>query len=76
MTASDLRDQFVTALVRANAGNRHHWRTVVGPVRVYSIATHSHCNWSVTPSGTVDEVAEVERIADHLRETCPIVIAG
>ncbi|MDB5685029.1 MAG: hypothetical protein JWM75_2727, partial [Sphingomonas bacterium] len=38
-----------------------------------SIATHSHCNWSIAPSGAVREVAAIERVSDDLRMRHPIV---
>ena len=76
MIASDLRDLLVTMLTRKAAGNRQRWRIVVGEVKVYSTATHAHCNWSVTPSGSLYEMAEVERFVDDLRLAHPIVAAG
>lgn len=76
MIASDLRDLLVTMLARKAAGNRQRWRKVVGEVKVYSTATHAHCNWSVTPSGSLYEMAEVERFVDDLRLAHPIVSAG
>ena len=76
MTASDLLDLFVTNLARNSGSNRRRWRVAVGDVRIYSIATHPHCNWSVTPSGSVSEIAAVERLADDLRGRHPIVMQG
>lgn len=76
MTASDLQSLFVTNLVRHNSGDRRRWRLIVGDVRVYSLATHAHCNWAVTPSGSASEVDAVERLADRLREDHPIITAG
>lgn len=75
MTASDLQDLLVTMLTR-EAGNRRRWRSVVGAVRVYSIATHPHCNWSVTPTGSAAENARVEQVLDSVRINHPIVTAG
>jgi hypothetical protein len=75
MTSDDLIDRFVRALVRDWGRDRRHWRRVIGPVKVYSLDTHAHCNWHVTPSGTAGENAAVERIADRLRGEVPIVEA-
>ena len=76
MLASDLVDLFVTILARNSGSNRRRWRAAVGDIRIYSLATHPHCNWNVVPSGTVAEVAAVERLADDLRGRHPIVERG
>ncbi|WP_267395978.1 MULTISPECIES: hypothetical protein [unclassified Sphingomonas] len=73
MTAADLRDLFLATLVKEAGGNRRRWRIVLGEVRVYDRATHAHCNWSVSPSGSYDEIAEVERVADDLRARHPLI---
>ncbi|WP_221793360.1 hypothetical protein [Aquisediminimonas sediminicola] len=76
MTASNLRDLLVNMLTRDVGGDRRRWRIAVGDVRVYSRATHPHCNWAVAPSGSNREIAEVERLVDDLRARHPIVAAG
>ena len=73
MTSADLIDVFARTLLREIGGNRRQWKQVLGPVRVYDRATHAHCNWSITPSGSALEIATVERIADRLRGEYPIV---
>jgi hypothetical protein len=73
MTAQDLIDIFVKALMRDIGGTRRRWRTVLGEVRVYSTETHAHCNWSIEPMGGAGENAAVERLADRLRGEYPIV---
>ncbi len=75
MTGSDIQDILVTMLTR-EGGNRRRWRSVVGSIRVYSEATHPHCNWSVTPTGSAAEIARVEQALDTLRISHPIVRAG
>lgn len=72
MTASDLQDLIVKALTR-ESGQQHRWRMVIGKVRVYSLSTHPHCNWSITPMGSVSEVAKAERVLDTIRMRHPIV---
>lgn len=76
MTSGQLHDLFLSTLMRQAGGNRRRWRLVVGEVKVYPRATHPHCNWSVTPTGTADENDTVERIADDLRAAHPIVTQG
>ena len=76
MLASDLRDLFVSTLAREAGGDRRRWRIAVGEIRLYSLATHPHCNWAVSPSGSIGEMAAVERLADLLRARHPIVTRG
>ncbi len=73
MTSVALIERFLVILMRESGGTRRRWRGVLGEVRLYSTATHLHCNWSLTPTGTADEIAAVERIADRLRGEHPIV---
>lgn len=75
MTSDALIDRFLATLLRERGGRRHEWRTVLGPVKLYALETHAHCNWSITPSGSPDKVAAVERLADRLRLEHPIVTA-
>lgn len=73
MTRADLLDIFVKALLRQIGGDRRRWRAVIGEIRVYSVETHAHCNWSISPMGGAGENAAVERLADRLRGEHPIV---
>ncbi len=73
MTDADLIDRFLAQLVREAGGNRRRWRLVLGAVRLHDVATHPHCNWSIAPTGTADEVAEVERVSDELRLRYPVI---
>lgn len=73
MTSDALIDRFLSQLLRDIGGTRHRWRTVLGPVKTYSVETHPHCNWLITPTGGAGEIAAVERIADRLRLDYPIV---
>lgn len=75
MTALDLQDLLVTMLAR-EAGDRRRWRIVIGRVRVHSLSTHPHCNWSIAPSGTAAEIDSVERLLDTVRLRHPIVLPG
>lgn len=73
MTADQLIDMLVARLVREHGGSKHHWRRVVGTARLYSRATHPHCNWSVTPTGTVREIAVLETLLDQMRIDHPLL---
>jgi len=65
----------VARLLRDHGKSKHHWRTLIGPIRLYSRATHPHCNWSVTPTGPFADVARLETLLDELRLAHPFVTA-
>lgn len=67
MTASDIQQLIVNRLVRSRGGTRQRWRQAIGDVRVYSAATHPHCNWDVRPSGDPDDVDAINDLVDELR---------
>jgi hypothetical protein len=73
MTKVDLKTLFITTLLRRVGGSQRRWRIVISDLRVYSLETHLHCNWAVMPAGTIAENAAVERLADELRSSHPIV---
>jgi hypothetical protein len=73
MTATELRDLIVRRLMRENGGGTSRWRNVIGELRVYSRATHAHCNWDARPTGVSRDVALVERAVDQVRSQHPFV---
>ncbi|MEN2787243.1 hypothetical protein ACFOKI_04940 [Sphingomonas qilianensis] len=73
MTASDLQDLLIARLVRSSGGTARRWRMAIGPVRVRSADSYTHCNWEVDPSGTPPEVAAIERLLDTVRLERPFV---
>lgn len=76
MTADQMADLIVTRLVRDHGGAKHEWRKRIGAIRLYSLATHAHCNWAVDPTGTPREVEAVEALLDELRIRYPLLRAG
>ena len=72
MTPAKLTDLLVTRLLR-HGGTGQRWRRLLGPVRLYDLATHPHCNWAINPSGSHSEVALIERLLDEIRISHPIV---
>ena len=76
MKASALEDLLINTLVRKAGGTRRQWRIALGPVRLLDKATHPHCNWSVTPSGSAAEVSTIERLLDDVRLSHPFVTGG
>lgn len=75
MTAEKLTDLLVAALVRDHGKSKHHWRKVIGPIRLYSPATHPHCNWTATPTGGFQDIALIETLLDDLRMAHPLLTA-
>ncbi|WP_443971114.1 hypothetical protein [Sphingobium sp. CR28] len=73
MTVSALLDLLIIRLVRTYGGTKQQWRKAIGPVKVHDRATHSHCNWSVSPSGTAQRNAAIEQLLDTVRLDHPIV---
>lgn len=76
MTANDILDLLIARLIRTGGGTKRAWRLAVGPVQVYDPSTHAHCNWSVSPSGSVQQNALIEEVLDDLRLAYPIVARG
>lgn len=73
MTSDRLIDMMIARLVIAHGKSKHHWRKAIGPVRIYSRATHPHCNWAFTPSGTADEISVIETLLDDLHLRHPLI---
>jgi len=74
MTSSELLNLILARLVRAEGGSRQRWRRALGDVRVYSLATHPHCNWDLRSSGTAIELRAIEHVLDLARSTYPHVL--
>jgi hypothetical protein len=75
MLASELHDLIISTLARRAGGTKRRWRMALGAIRVHDAGTHPHCNWSVAPSGSVHENAEIEQLLDELRLRNRIVYA-
>lgn len=73
MTASEMQDLLVKRLMQSSGGNARRWRIAIGPVKLYDLATHATCNWSVRPSGSSREIAEIERLLDDVRLEHPLL---
>lgn len=76
MTAADLADQIIAALVRKRGGTQRRWRTALGAIKVHDPVTHPHCNWSAAPNGSAAEVATIEDLMDEVRLRHPIIERG
>jgi hypothetical protein len=76
MTASQILEDLIATLMRKSGGTKRGWRLAIGRVHVHDLATHPHCNWSVTPSGNSVQNAVIERVLDDLRLSHPIVREG
>lgn len=75
MTTDRIADMLVARLVRDHGGSKHHWRKVIGPIRLYARDTHPHCNWTATPTGSARDIASVENLLDDIRMKHPILSA-
>lgn len=75
MTADKLTDLLVARLLRDHGKSKHHWRKAIGPLRLYSPATHPHCNWNATPTGSVQDITLIESLLDDLRMAHPLLTA-
>lgn len=73
MTRTDLQTLIVDRLLKGHGGRRRDWRTAVGDLRLHDLATHPHCNWSATPSGSTAQVAAIEHLLDDVRLSHPVV---
>lgn len=73
MYALQLENLLLTRLLREHGGSKRNWRSALGSVRLYDVATHPHCNWSVAPSGTIRENRAIEELCDEVRGEYPIV---
>ena len=74
-TVSKLQELLVNTLVRKAGGPPRRWRSAIGSVRLYDRATHPHCNWAVSPTGTPRDIAAIEKLLDTIRLSHPIVDA-
>ena len=73
MTASELQDIVVAALARRLGGTQRRWRMALGPIKLLDSTKYTHCNWSVTPSGTASENHAIESLLDQIRIDHPIL---
>ena len=73
MTPDQMTDLIVARLLRAHGQSKHHWRKAIGSIRLYDRATHPHCNWTATPTGSRRDVAQIEMLLDELRLSHPIL---
>ena len=76
MTASDLEQLLIARLIRKRGGTSQTWQRALSKVIVHDTATHAHCNWDVSLSGTDAQRAAIERLLDEVRLEHSIVVAG
>lgn len=73
MTASALRELFVTLLVGVVGGDPAEWRRAIGRVRVHPLTTHPASNWSISPGGSAEQRDAVRKAATVIRAEHPYV---
>jgi hypothetical protein len=74
LTATDIGDMLADMLTGAVGGTRDRWLDLIGPVKMLPIATHIHCNWSVSSIATGDDLAAINEAARLVREQHPYII--
>jgi len=76
MRERQLQDLIVATLAREHGGTARAWRIAVGPIKLYDVLTHPHCNWSASPRGTTRENAIIEGVLDDVRGAHPVIMPG
>ena len=71
MTASELTAMILARLIRIEGGSRQAWRRRLGEMRVYSPATHPHCNWDFADSASN---RSIEAALDWARAAYPMIM--
>lgn len=71
MTASELTAMILARLIRIEGGSRQAWRRRLGEIRVYSAATHPHCNWDFVDSASS---RSIEVVLDWARAAYPRIL--
>jgi len=72
MTASELTALILARLIRHEGGSRQAWRRRLGEMRVYSPATHPHCNWDFADSASS---GSIEAVLDWARGAYPRILS-
>lgn len=73
LTATDIEDTLADMLTGAVGGTRERWLDLIGPVKMLPIATHIHCNWSVSPIATGEELVSITKAIELVRAEHPYV---
>lgn len=66
-TAERQKVLMIDLLVAAAGGSAARWRRLIGPVTLHSRFTHPRCNWSVSPVGTMAELAAINAATNLVR---------
>lgn len=62
MTADKLVDMLLARLVRDHGRSQHHWFKAIGTILLYNRGTHPHCNWAITPIGSIEGITIIESL--------------
>lgn len=73
LTPDDLRDLLATLLEGAAGGTHEAWADAIGPVEKLPTHLNMHCNWTVYPAGTAQEMRAIDRAVDIVRAEHPYV---
>lgn len=57
----------------AAGGTKAYWLELIGPVNILPISTNTHCNWSVSPIATGEEMVAITKAIEIVRAEHPYV---
>jgi hypothetical protein len=70
-TASELEELLATMLAGVVGGDENDWKRAIGAVEVLDIVWHPKCNWTVNPTGSIEQVAAIGAAAAVLADAHP-----
>ena len=72
-TTVEIGEMLAEMLAGVVGGDQARWAALIGPVRMLPIATNIHCNWSVSPIATGEELAAINAAMEVVRREHPFV---
>jgi hypothetical protein len=73
VTAEALRHLLSTILADVAGHDEAYWLEQIGPVKMLPIATHIHCNWSVSPIATGKDLNAITSAIEIVRAKHPCI---
>lgn len=73
LTTARIADLLAEMLTDALGGDEVRWLELIGPVTQLPLATHIHCNWSISPIATGEELRAIRAAEELLRGEHPYV---
>ena len=73
LATTEIANLLADLLTGAAGGTRERWLELIGPVKTLPIATNIHCNWSVSPIATGEELVAIGKAVEVVRGVEPYV---